>query len=527
MNVQASIGAEESLMPDSAIWSDPEAVDVDVDMLLSVRKVSRQFPGVQALTDMDLDVRAGEVHVLFGENGAGKSTLINIICGALPPSSGQVFIEGKPVSFRSVQEARRAGVSVVYQEFSLAPDMTVEENLFLANEARGWLGVLKKKAMRQRVQAHFEWLGFRIRPNALVGELSRAECQMVEIAKAALTKPRILILDEPTASLTEAETRQLFELIRDLKRSGVGVIYISHRISEIQQIGDRVTVMRDGRNIATVNASETDRKQLVELMTGRSFGGFYPDIKFAPAETLLTVSSLSTGNGKVRDVSLMVRRGEVVGLAGLVGCGKSEIGRACFGVESRAGGSIRLGDIDLSNAAPRDFIQSGVAYVTNDRIHEGMLLCRSVRENISLASLRSPPLLKGGWLSRKAERRESFAMARRMSLWPLDIERPAQGFSGGNMQKALLGRFLAREPRLLILDEPTVGIDVNAKAEIYAVIEQLVSAGMAVLLISSDLPEVLSLSNRVYVVREGLIVNELSGDQRTEENALSGFFVKE
>mgnify|MGYP003108973126 FL=1 len=527
MNVQASIGAGKSLMPDSTTWSDQEAAGTNADGLLSVRKVNRQFPGVQALTDMDLDVRAGEVHVLFGENGAGKSTLINIICGALPPSSGQIFVEGKPVVFRSVQDARHAGVSVVYQEFSLAPDMTVEENLFLANEERGWTGVLKKKAMHQKALLHFERLGFGIRPEALVGSLSRAECQMVEIAKAALTKPRILILDEPTASLTEAETTQLFELIRGLKRSGVGIIYISHRISEIQKIGDRVTVMRDGRHIATVNALETDRKQLVELMTGRSFGGFYPEIKFAPEQTLLTVSSLSTVSGKVRDASLTVRRGEIVGLAGLVGCGKSEIGRACFGVEPRARGAIRLGEIDLSHAAPRDFIQSGVAYVTNDRIQEGMLLCRSVRENISLASLKSPTLLKNGWLSRSAEKRESFEMARRMSLAPLDIERLAQGFSGGNMQKALLGRFLAREPRLLILDEPTVGIDVNAKAEIYAVLEQLVSAGMAVLLISSDLPEVLSLSHRVYVVREGLIVDELTGDQRTEENALSGFFVKE
>jgi|TARA_R110000850_G_scaffold277144_4_gene424339 ribose transport system ATP-binding protein len=526
MSLQA-LGAGRNLMPNETIWSEPEAAGAIADALLSVRKVSRQFPGVQALTEMDLDVRAGEVHVLFGENGAGKSTLINIICGALPPSSGQIFIDGKPVTFRSVQDARHAGVSVVYQEFSLAPDMTVEENLFLANEKRGWSGLLQKKAMRTTALQHFQRLGFHISPDALVGSLSRAECQMVEIAKAALTEPRILILDEPTASLTEAETTQLFELIRGLKRSGVGVIYISHRISEIQQIGDRVTVMRDGRHIATVGASETDRKQLVELMTGRSFGGFYPEIQFSPTETLLTASSLSTVNGKVRDASLTVRRGEIVGLAGLVGCGKSEIGRACFGVEPRAGGAIQLGDIDLSHATPRDFIQSGVAYVTNDRIHEGMLLCRSVRENISLASLKSPTLLRSGMLSRKAEKRESFDMAKRMSLAPLDIERTAQGFSGGNMQKALLGRFLAREPQLLILDEPTVGIDVNAKAEIYAVLEQLVSAGMAVLLISSDLPEVLSLSNRVYVVREGLIVDELTGDKRTEENALSGFFVKE
>lgn len=507
---------------ETAAWTEPSG-----RVLLSVCHVSRHFPGVQALSDMSLDVLAGEVHVLFGENGAGKSTLMNIICGALPPSSGQLLIDEKPVVFRSVQEARRAGIAVVFQEFSLAPDLTVEQNLFLANETLSWAGMLNKRQMRDRTVAHFQSLGFELAPDAMVRDLSRAQCQMVEIAKATLTQPRLLILDEPTASLTENETAQLFALIRQLQVQGVGIIYISHRISEIQEIGDRVTVMRDGRFIKTVRAAEADRRQLVELMTGRSFAGFYPDMDFKPGEAVLEVENLATSTGRVRRASLVVRQGEIVGVAGLVGCGKSEIGRACFGVEATAKGSIRLGNQDMSKATPRRFIEAGVAYVTNDRIHEGMLMGRCVRENISLASLKSTTLLKKGWLSRKAEKDETLAMARRLSLAPLDMERLAGNFSGGNMQKALLGRFLAREPRLLILDEPTVGIDVNAKAEIYAVLQQLVAQGMAVVLISSDLPEVLSLSNRVYVVRDGETVDELQGNRKTEEAALSGFFIKE
>ncbi|WP_245220123.1 sugar ABC transporter ATP-binding protein [Pusillimonas caeni] len=526
MNATPSILAG-ALLPAEAACFEPGESAPATHALLQVRNVSRQFPGVQALTDMSLDVHAGEVHVLFGENGAGKSTLMNIICGALAPSSGQLLIDGKSAVFRSVQEARKAGVSVVHQEFSLAPDLTVEENLFLANEFCSWAGLLKKQAMHELAKAHFQRLGFNISVRARVSGLSRAECQMVEIAKAALSNPRILILDEPTASLTEVETGQLFTLIRALKSQGVGIIYISHRISEIQAIGDRVTVMRDGRFIKTVRAANTDKTQLVELMTGRSFGGFYPHIRFQPGEPVLEVSGLETSKGLVKHASITVRSGEIVGLAGLVGCGKSEIGRACFGIEPKIAGSIRVDGVEQQKSAPGRFIESGVAYVTNDRIHEGMLLTRNVRENLSLASLALPALRKKGLLARKAEKRESFAMARRMSLMPLDIERAARSFSGGNMQKALLGRFLARRPRLLILDEPTVGIDVNAKAEIYAVLEQLVGEGMAVLLISSDLPEVLSLSNRVYVVREGAIVDELVNERKNEEEALSGFFVKE
>lgn len=526
MNAKPSIIAS-TLLPAEASCFEPGEDASGEKVLLKVCNVSRHFPGVQALNDMNLDVRSGEVHVLFGENGAGKSTLMNIICGALPPSSGRLLIDNRPTVFRSVQEARKAGVSVVHQEFSLAPDLTVEENLFLANETMGWGGWLKKQAMHDTANAHFKRLGFNISPRALVRNLSRAECQMVEIAKAALTNPRILILDEPTASLTEAETTTLFELIRALRNQGVGIIYISHRISEIRSIGDRVTVMRDGRFVKTVQAAQTDKTQLVELMTGRSFGGFYPNIQFKPGELFLKVQNLATHSRLVKDASLTIRRGEIVGLAGLVGCGKSEIGRACFGIEAKAAGSIHIGGIEQRKAIPRRFMEAGAAYVTNDRIHEGMLLTRNVRENISLASLTSPSLIKNGLLARTAEKRESLAMAQRMSLTPLNIELTARSFSGGNMQKALLGRFLARRPKLLILDEPTVGIDVNAKAEIYAVLEQLVDEGMAILLISSDLPEVLSLSHRVYVVRDGLIVDELANERKTEEEALSGFFVKE
>jgi ribose transport system ATP-binding protein len=493
--------------------------------LLEAVGISKSYPGVQALTDMSFDLRSGEVHVLFGENGAGKSTLIGILCGAQSPTAGHVVLDGNRIAFASVQDARAAGIAAVFQEFSLAPDLTVEENLFLGAEisARGFL---RKGAMRRAARETMAELGFAIDGRTLVGSLSRAERQMVEIAKAMRTKPRVLILDEPTASLTEAETRTLFSLIARLKAEGVGIVYISHRIGEIQEIGDRVTVLRDGRHIATLDAAAATKTQLVELMTGRTFGDFYPTIRFSPGALVLAIDTIRTADGRVRDASLVVNAGEIVGLAGLVGCGKSEIGRACFGLEPLTAGGVTLLGEPVHRPTPRGLLQRGLAYVPSDRLREGLMLGRPTKENLSLAILEGPELSRAGLLKRGQEVSFARALGERMGVRPLSLERPVAHYSGGNMQKVLLGRLLASGMRVLVLDEPTIGIDVGAKADVYELLAGLVANGVGILLISSDLPEVLSLSNRVYVVRDGRIADELVGERRTEEAALANFFGK-
>ena len=517
--------ASERAAIDATLRPPPASAPQPAPSLLEAVGISKSYPGVQALTDMSFDLRPGEVHVLFGENGAGKSTLIGILCGAQHPTAGHILLGGHRVAFASVQDARAAGIAAVFQEFSLAPDLTVEENLFLGAEVSA-RGLLRKRAMREAARETLAELGFAIDGRALVGSLSRAERQMVEIAKAMRTKPRVLILDEPTASLTEAETRTLFGLIARLKAEGVGIVYISHRIGEIQEIGDRVTVLRDGRHIATLDATAATKTQLVELMTGRTFGDFYPAIPFSPGARALAVDGLRTADGRVRDVSLAVHAGEIVGLAGLVGCGKSEIGRACFGLEPIDGGSVTLLGEPVHRPTPRSLLRRGLAYVPSDRMREGLMLSRTTKENLSLAIIEGPELSRAGLLRRRREVGFARALGERMGIRPLSVERPVAHYSGGNMQKVLLGRLFASGMRVLVLDEPTIGIDVGAKAEVYALLTGLVASGVGVLLISSDLPEVLSLSNRVYVVREGRIVDELTGERRTEEAALANFFGK-
>lgn len=505
------------------ISASSDAVATERSPLLSVESLSKNFGNFRALDQMMFNLRAGEVHVLFGENGAGKSTLINIICGALDPSGGSLVLDGRPITLSSVKDARDRGIAAVFQEFSLAPDLTIEENLFLGSELVSGIR-LRRAEMRLRARETLEDLGFRLDPRRRVSSLSRAECQMVEIAKAIVTDPRVLIFDEPTASLTEAETAALFSLIAGLKARGVGMIYITHRIEEIVRIGDRVTVMRDGRFIETLDARTATRTELVESMTGRKFGDFYPKVNFAPGEEVLSIDGLATSDGRVRDAGLTIQRGEIVGLAGLVGCGKSEIGRACFGLEPLEAGTIRFCGETMRHLDPRQLIERGLIYVPSDRIREGLLLGRSTRENLSLSSLESRRFNVGGFLRRKEERGFAHDMGQRLGVRPLRVEGAVADYSGGNKQKVLLGRAIAMPLKLLILDEPTVGIDVGAKAEVYALLAELVQQGVAILIISSDLPEVLSLSHRVYVVSGGRVTDELTGERRTESAALGKFF---
>jgi len=491
--------------------------------LLQVSGVCKNYGGVRALDFVDFELDRGEVHVLFGENGAGKSTLINILAGAVRPDDGTITLNGQGVSLASVHDARRQGIAAVFQEFSLAAELTVAQNIFLGAERTTGI-VLNKRAMRETATEIVNRLGFDIPANAQVSTLSRAQQQMTEIAKAMLTDPKILILDEPTSSLTEREVNQLFELMATLQRDGVAIIYITHRVAEIQQVGDRVTVLRDGRYIDTVDAKSTSQQQLVELMTGRPIGDLFPEVSFSPGEVRLAVKDLTSRDGRVRNVSLEARGGEIVGLAGLVGCGKSEIGRACFGIEPIAQGTIEFMGERLQRLNPSANLARGLSYVPPDRRREGLLLDRPTRENVSLASLDLSTMSTNSVLRRAAERDVTRDLAERMRVTPLEMEKDANTYSGGNQQKILLSKYIARENKVFILDEPTIGVDVGAKAEIYEFLKALADEGVAVVLISSELPEILNLSNRVYVIHNGTVRAHFEGDEITEENLLNAFF---
>ncbi|MDU8945276.1 sugar ABC transporter ATP-binding protein [Ovoidimarina sediminis] len=495
--------------------------------LLATRGLTKDYPGVRALDRVDFDLRAGEVHVLFGENGAGKSTLISMLSGANTPSAGHIERDGEVVAFNSVHDARDHGVSAVFQEFSLIPQMTVEENLFLgAEHCKGIF--LDRSDMRREAERILTELAFDLRPDRKVQHLSRAEQQMVEIAKAFRSDLSVLILDEPTASLTDHETDQLFRLIEDLTARGVGIIYITHRMAEIRRIGDRITILRDGKLIDTIGVDEADEDRLVELMTGREVGAIFPEISLAPpGEEILRLDGVSTPSGSVIDLSLSVRRGEIVGLAGLVGSGKSEAMQAAYGALPVSAGTVSYKGRDVTGHTPGAAIRDGFLYLPADRHDEGLLMVRPVRENMSLASLDVAPFRRGIFLDRGGERRKVAELAERLNLSPNQPERAVDHFSGGNQQKAMLARSLTRKVDLVVFDEPTVGVDVGTRAAIYRFILELAEAGAAVVIVSSDLPEILNLASRAYVFYRGQIQIELRGPDLTEENVLANFFERE
>jgi ribose transport system ATP-binding protein len=493
---------------------------------LRLERISKHFPGVIALDGADFDLRPGEVHVLFGENGAGKSTLISLVAGVYRPTDGRIEFRGETIELASVHQARQLGISAVFQEFSLAPQLTVEENLFLGAEITDG-GLLNKRAMHAKARAILDRLDFPLKPEMRVAYLSRAEQQMVEIAKAFRSELSVLVLDEPTASLTERETERLFSLIEQAKREGVGIVYITHRMSEIKRIGDRVTVLRDGRKIATLNAAETSEMRLVELMTGRVVAQIFPKINYRPGASLLEVRNLSTSAGNVSNVSIRVRGGEIVGLAGLIGSGKSELARACFGVEPINAGDVVFDGEAVTHPTPRQMLDRGFFYLPPDRRDEGLVMMRGTRENISLPSLGLPRLSSGAFLNRRAERAQALGLARQLNLQPLNIERAVDHFSGGNQQKIMLAKALSREVKLFAFDEPTVGVDVGTRVAIYKFIAELCEAGAAILLISSELPEILHLASRAYVMHRGVLRAELTGGEITEDRILSCFFERD
>ena len=493
--------------------------------LLRLVNITKEFPGVRALNDVNFELKSGEVHVLFGENGAGKSTLISIVAGATKPTAGEVWIRGESVHLNSVHEAREFGISAVFQEFSLVPQMTVEENLFLGSEIVQ-AGILQKRAIRKRVKEVLEDLEFQLPIGRRVDQLTRAEQQMVEIAKAFRSELLILILDEPTASLTQQETSQLFRLINRLKCQNIGIIYITHRISEIREIGDRITVLRDGCFVDTVDAKSTTEIELVRLMAGRVVSEIFPLIDFSRVRHFLTsVACIQRTTPCVMHPSGFVGA-KLLGLPDWLGQAKSEFAQACFGALSISGGTVSLSGVDVTGASIQAMLRHGVLYLPQDRKTDGLVMMRSARENISLASLCERPVSSGWLLDKRSERKMVENVAGTFKLPRERIELAVEHFSGGNQQKVMLARSHTRNFSLFVFDEPTVGVDVGTRIAIYQFIVELCKRGAGILLISSDLPEILHLTNRVYIFFQKQIQAELEGGDITEENVLSHFFEK-
>lgn len=489
--------------------------------LIEARALTKRYPGVTALDSVDFDLREGEVHVLFGENGAGKSTLISMLAGATRPSEGELKVRGQKVAFSDVADAQEKGIFTVFQEFSLIPTLSVAENIYLGREPRRG-PFIDRRAMRRETKKLFAEMDFPLDPDAMVGTLSRAAQQMVEIAKAGHAELSVLILDEPTASLTEREVDHLFEHIADLKTQGVGIIYISHRVREFRRIADRVTVLRDGGKVGTVDMQDADEDKLVEMMTGRAVTEIYPDIDRRPGEVLLRAEGLVTPG--IAPASFDIRAGEVLGLAGLVGCGKSRLMRAVMGIAERRAGRLYHRDRDVSGLPTHRMIERGVYYLSPDRKAEGLDLAKTATDNLSVNVVMGRGSTFLNW---REIRSAATRIADRVEIAADYRPRLVSQLSGGNQQKVLFGKCFGQKAEVYILDEPTVGVDVGTRAALYRIARDLTEANNAVVVISSDLPEVLNLSHRLLVMASGRITAELDGDDITEERVLRHFFDRE
>lgn len=488
----------------------------DSPLLLEMRGIDKAYPGAHALRTVDLTLRAGEVLALLGENGAGKSTLIKVLAGAVAPESGDLFINEAPARIQSPQDSQRAGVAVIYQEFNLVPGLSARENIFLGQE-KTRVGFLRHQEEWRHAKALFKKLEVTLDPETPCRQLAIAQQQIVEIAKALAANARILVMDEPTATLTPPDVDRLFSITRDLKKQGIGIIFISHRLEEIFQIADRVLVLRDGAKVGERLVGQVNRSQLIEMMVGRELKDEYPRRFCSLGEVRLEVKNLCRGRS-VRDVSFTVRRGEVLGITGLVGAGRTETARLIFGADAREAGDITLDGIVLAIRDPRDAIQRGIGLLPEDRKLQGLILGQTSRENYALPNL--------SWLSRfffVQGRRERASFSRFIAGLRIKLshqDQPARLLSGGNQQKVVLAKWLAGNCEVLIFDEPTRGIDVGAKYEIYQLINQLAEQGKAVVFISSELPEVLGMADRILVMHEGRITGEIKEVARATQEQI-------
>jgi len=467
--------------------------------------IQKRFPGVHALRGVDLRLESGEVLALVGENGAGKSTLIKTLSGAHRPDSGSIEVNGVPLGQANPLTAQRAGVSVIYQELNLAPAMSVQDNIFLGHE-RTRLGWIRSGEEQSRATQLFEEIGVRVDPAAICRQLSIAEQQVVEIAKALSVDARIIVMDEPTAALTPVEVERLFAVIRELKSRGIGIIYVSHRLGEVLEIADRVTVLRDGETVGELPIQEVTRDGLIELMVGRNLKDEYPPREVELGEPRLAVEGLSR-TPDVRDVSLTIRRGEIVALTGLVGSGRTETARLLFGADRRDSGKIIVDGQTVDIRRPRDAVAAGVCLLTEDRKSQGLVLGHSVLHNFGLPNLGR--FSRWGWVRQRQEMNAFDGYVQQLGIRIASRRQRAETLSGGNQQKIVLAKWLEQNARVIIFDEPTRGIDVGAKFEIYSLLNELAAKGKAILMISSELPEVLGMADRILVMHSGRITGEI------------------
>lgn len=479
--------------------------------------IKKAFGANRVLEGVDFELLPGEIHALMGENGAGKSTLMNILTGLHKRDAGTIVIDGQETYYNSTKEAELAGVSFIHQEINAIGEMSVIDNLFLNREKRTKLGLLDYRAMEKEAQAVFEQLNIKIDLYREMGELSVGQQQMIEIAKSLMTNAQVIIMDEPTAALTNREIRVLFDVMHKLKAQGVSIVYISHRMEEIFEMGDRITVMRDGISVSTRQIAETQMEQVVREMVGREIGDFYPEKTSEIGEVRFEVENLAL-DGVFEDISFNVRSGEILGFSGLMGAGRTEIMRTIFGLLPKSRGTIRLEGKELTIKSPEEAIRQGIGFLTEDRKDEGLILDFSIRDNVLLPSVGE--FSKAGLLNDKLIDDFVELLVERLTVKTASVEDPASSLSGGNQQKVVLAKWLGIGPKVLILDEPTRGVDVGAKREIYLLINELAERGVAIIMISSDLPEVLSISDRIMVVREGRLMGEVAKAEATQERVM-------
>ncbi|WEJ57255.1 sugar ABC transporter ATP-binding protein [Devosia sp. FJ2-5-3] len=497
--------------------------------VLEMRNISKTFGAIRALNNVSLTVYPGEVHAVMGENGAGKSTLMKVLSGAYKPDpGGEILLDGHPVALGDPIKARASGISVIYQELSLAPNLTVAQNIYLGNQPSRF-GLIDTRATEKSAKPILDRLGITFSPRTIVRTLSLGERQMVEIARALSTQARIIVMDEPTTSLTSRETDKLFSVIETLKAQGIAIIYISHRMEEIYQLADRVSVLRDSAYVGTLDRSELSASRLVSMMVGRDLSSFYKKEHRSPSADralALAVRDMSDG-ARVHGCSFDLYKGEVLGLAGLVGSGRTELARLIFGADRKKSGTLSLEGSQLEISSPRDAIEAGIAYLTEDRKVLGLFLDMSISDNISISVI-GDDAGAGRLLDRPASRRRAEKAVKDLSIRTAGTSISAGALSGGNQQKVLLARLLQKDPKVIILDEPTRGVDVGAKSEIYRLIDELAQRDIAVLVISSELPEIIGIADRVLVMREGRIVGEVRStpdkpiDQETIMNFSTG-----
>lgn len=501
------------------------ASTTDGEVLLEARGISKSFPGVKALDDVKITVRRGQLNALLGENGAGKSTLMNILAGVFPPDTGEIRLDGRSIHFRNPREAREAGIAIIFQELNLVPELSIAENIFLGREPLNRLGLIDYPRMNREALELLNQLELLVDPRTQVARLRVGQQQVVEIARALSVDARVIIMDEPTSAVTEQEIDVLFRLIERLKQRGVGIIYITHKLDELPKIADHITVLRDGRFVGDRPFAEVTREEMVRMMVGRDLTDLFPKTEVRVGEEVFKVRGASLrhperpGDYMVKDVSFEVRRGEVLGLFGLMGAGRTELLQTIFGLHPKASSfQVWIEGRRVTIDSPEDAIKAGLALAPEDRKTDGLVLLMSVAENVSLSSL--DKVKRFGLLQPSRERELAGRYVERLRVKTPSLNQLLLNLSGGNQQKVVLAKWLATEPKVLLLDEPTRGIDINAKKEIYTLIDELARSGLAVVMVSSELPEILAIADRIVVLAEGRRTAEFQRDEATEETVL-------